>query len=85
MSRTSEEISAKIKSYILDEYLPQAGEELDEESPLVSSGIIDSISILQVVEFLESTFDFEFEPHEVDQDNLETVKAMTSFVQHKLE
>lgn len=84
MSWTSEEISAKIRSYILDEYLPQAGEELDEESPLVSSGIIDSISILQVVEFLESTFDFEFEPHEVDQDNLETVKAMTSFVQHKL-
>lgn len=84
MSDRSEEISSKIKNFIIEEYLEGSAEDLTNDLPLISSGIIDSISILQVVEFLESTFEFEFQPHEVDHRNLDTISNMVLFVQGKL-
>lgn len=75
-----------IRKYIVGEYLDDAeAKSLTEDSPLISSGLIDSISVLQVVDFLEDQFSFEFEPHEVDQSNLNTINLMIEFVQSKKE
>lgn len=84
MSDPSQEISGKIKTFIIEQYLKGSAEDLTNELPLISSGLIDSISILQVVEFLETTFEFEFQPHEVDHSNLDTISNMVLFVQGKL-
>jgi len=83
MSSTSE-IADKIKLYLTEQFYQNQKGELGEETPLVSSGLIDSVSILQVVEHLEKTFGFEFEPHEVDHKNLDTINNMVNFVQEKL-
>jgi len=73
-----------IMNYIQSEYLDEEDiESFDSNTPLVSSGLIDSISVLQVVDFLEEQFEFEFEPHEVDQVNLNSVEQMISFIQTK--
>jgi len=78
------DIKENIRNYISDEYLDEEdAKNLTDESPLVSSGLIDSISILQVVDFLEQQFNFEFEPHEVDQANLNTINLMLKFIQSK--
>jgi len=73
-----------IQQYIIDEYLDESeAKELTYDSPLISTGLIDSISVLQVVDFLEQQFNFEFEPHEVDQSNLNTINLMIKFIQSK--
>ncbi len=76
-------IKSKVRKYILEEYFEDENDGLDDDSPLISSGIIDSISILQMVDFLEEAFNFEFEPHEVDHSNLNSVNLITAFVQSK--
>ena len=78
------EISTKIKAFIIEEHYEDPPEGLKGDTPLVSSGIIDSISILQVVDFMENNFGIEFEPHEVDQSNLNTIDLMAGFVVNKL-
>ena len=77
-------VSETIRKYILEEYFDGPPEELTDDLPLISSGLIDSISILQTVEFLEDSFKFEFEPHEVDQENLNTIEQIVAFVQRKM-
>ena len=78
-------ILEKIKAHIISEYIDSSDtSDFNLDSPLVSSGVIDSINILQVVDFLEDNFDLEFEPHEVDQSNLNNINLMADFVIRKL-
>ena len=44
---------------------------------------MDSVSTLQLVEYLEKEFKIEFEPHEVDNDNLNSVELISEFVWEK--
>lgn len=56
----------------------------NETTPLISSRVIDSIIALKLVSYLEETFNIEFEAHEVNQDNLDTVALIAAFVRSKL-
>ena len=50
---------------LLDEFLP--GEDpggLTNSTPLMTTGILDSIAVLKVVTFLEEKFGIRIEPHE---------------------
>lgn len=58
--------------------------ELTDFAPLISSRIIDSIIALKLVNHLEDKFHIEFEAHEVDQDNLDTIDSIAAFVQSKM-
>jgi acyl carrier protein len=73
-----------IKNYILDEFLP--GEEpnlLTATTPLVSSGILDSLATLKLVSFLEQTFSIRLMPHETDEEHLDTLEAICGLVESK--
>lgn len=72
-----------IKAFILKHYFDGPPEELTNEVPLISSGIIDSVSILKVVVFLESNFGFEFESHEIDEEYLDTINLMLELIHDK--
>jgi D-alanine--poly(phosphoribitol) ligase subunit 2 len=77
-------VQQTLMDYIKSEFLNQ-DEQLKFEAgtTLVSSRIMDSISTLQLVDFIEKTFQIEFEHHEVDEDNLDTVEKMSAFVMSK--
>lgn len=78
------EIKEKVKQYLLEELnLPVKAEELNNGTPLLSSRLIDSISALLLVEYLEKTFQIQFQPHEVNNDNLDTLDLIEAFVQGK--
>lgn len=77
------EIKDQVREYIVKEYLSGDDQELNDDTQLLTSGIIDSISALQLVEFLEKTFGFEFEAHEVDQENIDTIDLIEAFVKSK--
>ncbi|MEM1320975.1 MAG: acyl carrier protein [Bacteroidota bacterium] len=83
MSITKAAIGEKVRTYVLQEYYDGESSELTDDLPLVSSGLIDSISILQMVEFLEQSFNFEFLPHEVDEENLNSIQQIVEFVSTK--
>lgn len=80
---TEVEIKSIVREYITSTFYNE-NEALTDETPLLSSGVIDSISSLQLVRFLEETFKFEFQPHEVDQDNLDTLVLIGEFVKSKI-
>lgn len=78
-------IREKITAYISNEHFDGSPEELKGDMPLISSGIIDSITVLLMVDFLEETFQIEFEPHEVDHTNLDSIDLMVEFILSKLD
>ena len=79
-----EDIKTKVKSFLLNEYLP--GEDpaaLTDTTPLMTTGILDSIAVLKVVTFLEEQFRITIEPHEAVVENLNTLADIARLVSKK--
>jgi acyl carrier protein len=79
-----QDIKATVKTFILNEFLP--GEEpaaLTDTTPLMTTGILDSIAVLKVVTFLENQFHITIEPHEAVVENLNTVSDIGGLVMSK--
>lgn len=73
-----------LMDYIKKEFLNHTGiNEFNEDTPLVSSRIMDSISTIQLVDFIEKEFNIEFLHHEVDQENLDSVNLIWEFIKTK--
>ena len=84
MEKNITDIKIKIKEYIIGRYLKNASADLTDTTPLISGGIIDSISTMQLIAFLEKEFHFEFQAYEVDRDNLDSIEIIAKFVLSKI-
>jgi len=79
-----EKIKSTVADYIEKEFLNEdEAADFSNDTLLVSSRIMDSISTLQLVDFIERTFEIEFSPHEVDEDNLDSVDKIFEFIKQK--
>lgn len=82
MSSTAKQ---EVKDYIMSEFLPgESPDELTDDTPLISGGILDSIATLKLVMFMEETYGVNFEPHEVDKENLDSLALIDRLLQSKI-
>jgi len=79
-------IQAVVHDYIVENHLRgEYSGAFADTTPLISSGIIDSIGVLDLVNFIESRFEIEFMPREIGPQNLETVQQIQLAIQKKLD
>jgi acyl carrier protein len=79
-----QDIKTTVKTFILNEYLP--GEDpaaLTDATPLMTTGILDSIAVLKVVTFLENQFGITIAPYEAVIENLNTLSDIGRLVMSK--
>jgi acyl carrier protein len=77
-------IREEIRQYILSEFLPgEKPSNLGDDTPLRTSGILDSVSTLRVVSFVEERYRIEVEAHEASVDNFDSIAAVAAFVESK--
>lgn len=80
----SDELMQKIKTFIMEEFLPgEDPDELTETTPLISGGILDSIATLKLVMFVEEQYSVSFAPHEVDKENLDNLVSIVRLIRSK--
>lgn len=73
-----------IRTYILSEFLPGESESnLQDDTPLRTSGILDSMSTLNLVTFLEQTYGITIDAHETGVDNFDRIEAIAALVASK--
>lgn len=78
------DITQVVKAYILEEFLPgEDPSELTGETPLITGGILDSISTLKLVTFLEERFGVVLEAHEAGADHLDTIDRISTLITSK--
>ena len=79
-------IAESIHGFVLREFLP--GEdpgELTDRTPLITGGILDSISTLKLVTFLEEEFGITIDAHEAGVEHLDTIQEIVGLVAAKLQ
>lgn len=79
------DIKNVLRSFILQNLLP--GEDpsnLTDDTELKESGILDSLSTLKLVSFLEEQFKIEFRASDLEPGNLSTIETIERLVRSKL-
>jgi acyl carrier protein len=77
-------LKEQLRQYILSEFLPgEKASNLHDDTPLRSSGILDSTAMLNLVSFVEERYGIEVEPHEAVVENFETIDAIAEFIASK--
>ena len=78
-------IGETVKTFILAEFLQgEDPKNLTDSTPLISTGILDSLATLKLVAFLEERYGIAVAPHETDEEYLGNLAAIEQFVQSKL-
>jgi acyl carrier protein len=73
-----------IKQYILDEFLPgEDPSKLTPTTPLMSTGILDSLATLKLITFLEKEYGIQIKPYEADEEHFNTLQAISELVASK--
>lgn len=68
--------SQEIIKYILDEVIRRPGTSIDEETPLVSSGLIDSFALVDVLLKLEDVTQMRIPAGKVQPKDMDNVRLM---------
>lgn len=71
-----------IKNFIITELAP-GRDNIATNDSLLSSGILDSLSLLRLMAFLETSFNIHITPDDVGSNNFESIAAISQFVQNK--
>jgi acyl carrier protein len=78
-------IANTIESFIVEEIMMVGKEiKIDPESSLIKSGIVDSLSLLRLISFLEEKFGIVIDDEDVVPENFDTIKIMESLVAEKI-
>lgn len=76
-------INERIRSFIIQKFPAARKRTIDDDVPLLASGIVDSMGVLDVVTFLEKSFSIRLADDELTPDNFATIKCISSFVERK--
>ena len=68
---------------IRDDILETPDRKLNENTPLISSGLIDSFHLVDVALFVEELFNVRIEDYELNADTFDTVEQLAELIQKR--
>lgn len=78
---TNDEIRGTLRSYILSNFLPgESPETLEDSTPLITSGIIASLSLVELVNFIEDTFTVNLEQDDVGTARMDSIDLLVDLI-----
>ena len=79
---TLTDLNSRIKEFILTEVSPELGlTSLDDDEPLVDSGIVDSLGVLKIMSFLDEAFGVDLSSGEIRLENFKDVRTICRLVE----
>lgn len=78
------EITLKVEDFVQQNFIYENGAKPERGQSLLETGIVDSTGILELVTFLEETFEITVEDEELVPANLDSINNITGFVTRKL-
>ena len=75
----------KVRKIIIDNFIDKDSiDDVTDDLGLISTGILDSVSVLILVDKLEDEFNIKFAASEIDRDKLDSINLITDYIQEKL-
>jgi acyl carrier protein len=74
------EVLPQLSAFISADILKQPDRTLSPDEPLISSGLIDSFSLMDVALFVEDTFGVRIEDTELNADTFDNLTQLVSLI-----
>ena len=79
----SAQAKTTIRSYIVQTWLNGDERGLDDETDLQESGLLDSLTTLSLIAFLEGAFKVQLDPSDINAETFRTLNAIALLVDQK--
>ena len=76
-----EDLKELILDYVKEEYIEDEDEEVKYDTPLISSGHVDSFSMVSLLVFLENRFSIKIPPEKATPEAFDTVNSIAGLVE----
>ena len=76
------DIKGQVKEFFIDNFMAEM-ESVSDTDSFLENGIIDSTGVLELVLFLEETYNIKVEDDEIIPENLDSLENIASFVTSK--
>ena len=74
----------QVRTFIFENFLFDAEESaLGNDDSFLEQGVIDSTGVLELVEWIEETFEIKIDDTELVPENLDSVNLITAFIERK--
>jgi acyl carrier protein len=73
----------KLSAFLVADILKQPGRAISPDEPLISSGLIDSFSLMDVALFVEDNFGVRIEDTELNADTFDNLTQLASLIQSR--
>jgi acyl carrier protein len=77
-------VLAQIRTFVANWFRDGREDGLEDDTPLVTSGIVDSAGVLEVVEFLEKQFGVRIADTDISLRNCNTLLGLSQLVKSRL-
>jgi len=77
----TEEIKDTIRKYIINEYVEDEDIIIENDTPLISSGLVDSFSMVSLLVFLENKFKIKIPASKATPDAFDSVNKIVSLLE----
>lgn len=79
----TDKIISEVEKYIATQILKQPGRKIAADEPLISSGLIDSFSLMDLALFVEDTFGVRIEDTELNANTFDTVNQLAVMIESR--
>ena len=80
----TEEIIQKITQHLQEEILQQPDRKIDPDEPLITSGVIDSFSLVDFALFIEDNFGVVLDNTELDGNTFNTLNDLINLIESRI-
>ncbi len=82
---TESDILRRATDYIVENFMyMRKSKELGEEDSLLRTGLISSLGMMELVEWVQDTFQLTVDPAEITEQNFDTVRSIARYVAGKV-
>ncbi len=78
------DLISPLKDFIATEILRQPNRAIANDEKLISSGLIDSFSLMDLALFVEDTFNVRIDDTELNAETFDTLEALAELIQPRL-
>jgi acyl carrier protein len=76
-------VSKRVRAFVLEKFPLARKRGLKDNDPLLESGILDSLGVLDLVSFVEQEFAITVSDEDLLPENFQTIERLASFVHDK--
>ncbi|RMF56301.1 MAG: acyl carrier protein [Calditrichaeota bacterium] len=76
-------VAKEIRDFLYEENLKSEFENLSDDDSLLEMGIIDSVKMLDLIEYIENQYEIQVDEDDMIPENFDSINAIVAYIQSR--